>query len=51
MMGNGKGIVRKGMGCKFGQMERGMKGIGRIIKHMGKGNFYMLMGMCMKENG
>lgn len=39
------GLVIKGMGkdYKYGQMEHGMKENGQIIKHVGRGPFFMLM--------
>ena len=39
------------MGFKCGLMELGMRVTGRIIRHVGKESFGMLMEMFSKENG
>ena len=45
-MGNERAMVYKN-----GQMEHNMKAIGRMIKLMGKGKLYFLMGRAMKGTG
>ena len=39
------------MEFKNGQMELDMRGIGKIIKLMDTGNFFMLMVMFLRESG
>jgi len=48
---NGEIIKEKVMEFKNGQMELDMRGIGKIIKLMDTGNFFMLMVMFLRESG
>lgn len=48
---SGEEISRKGMGFRFGQMGPNFKVIFIMIKQQAKGNFIILMGMFMKDNG
>jgi hypothetical protein len=49
--GSGRMEIGMVMEFKFGQMERSMKDIGGIIKHMEKESFGILMGMYLMESG
>jgi len=50
-MENGGVQLGRDLDYRYGQMERDMRGSGKIIKHVAKVNFGTLMVMCSMVNG
>ena len=48
---NGLAIKEMGRDCKYGQMEHDMKENGKIIRHVGKDPFFMLMVIHSLDSG